>query len=113
MADKKQNEEDPLAGRFPTVPPAPEIPEAPKLAPKLPPHPDRQKPAVEPGSYNKMAIASTEASAFVMPIIVLSVGGWWLDQKLHHETAWLAMIGLLVGLVAGISGLLRIISRLQ
>ena len=114
MAEDDGKEQDDLQSRFPEVPPAPHIPEPPKLTQPLPPHPAKPRPgAVEPGGYNKLALATTAASTFIMPIIVLSVGGWWLDQKLHHTTAWLAFIGLLVGLVVGVSALLKVVNRLE
>lgn len=104
-----------LDKRFPDLPPPPEVPLAPRLDVKLPPHPERHRPegAVEPGAYNKMAIATTAASSFIMPIIVLSVGGWYLDQKLKHKTAWFALAGVIVGMILGVGALLRIVSRLQ
>jgi hypothetical protein len=114
MTDEKRNEEEKLSGRFPDLPPTPEAPEVPKLSPKLPPHPAQTRPGqIEPGSYNKMAIASQAASALVMPVIVLSLAGWWLDTKLHHSTGWLAFIGVIVGFIAGVSALLKIVSRLS
>jgi hypothetical protein len=111
---EEQGEGEQIEERFPNLPP-PEAPDVPELKPKLPPHPDRHsKPgAVEPGSYNKMALAATAASSFIMPIVALSVLGWWLDNRLHHETSWLAFIGVLVGMVVGISSLLRVMNRLS
>jgi hypothetical protein len=113
--NEAQDEEAKLFKRFPDVPPLPSVPNAPKLAPKLPPYPDKHpRPGqVAPGSYNKMAIATTAASAFIMPIIVLSVGGWYLDNKLHHKTDWLAFLGVLIGMIVGVSSLLKVVSRLS
>ncbi len=114
MTDDEREEQDDLEARFPRVPPAPPVPEAPKLTMPLPPHPSKPRPgAVEPGSYNKLALATTAATSFIMPIIVLSVGGWWLDQKLHHITPWFAMAGVLLGLVVGVSALLKVVRRLE
>jgi F0F1-type ATP synthase assembly protein I len=80
----------------------------------LPPHPAKPRPgAVEPGGYNRLALATTAATSFIMPIIVLSVGGWWLDQKLHHTTFWIAFIGVMVGMVVGVASLLNVIKRMQ
>ena len=114
MAEDEGKEQDDLHGRFPNVPPAPQVPHPPQMTQPLPPHPEKPRPgAVVPGSYNKMALATTAASSFIMPIVVLSVGGWWLDQKLHHTTFWIAFIGVLVGLVVGVSALLKVVNRLQ
>ena len=113
MSDRDgQQDED--SARFPTVPPLPEIPEAPSLSPRLPPHPDKPLPgAVEPGTHNKNALAFTAANSFIMPILVLAVGGWYLDQRLHHTVQWLAFVGVLVGLVVGMSSLLNVVKRMQ
>ena len=110
----EDEEQDDLRSRFPNVPPAPQVPEPPRMTQPLPPHPEKPRPGVvEPGSYNKLALATTAATSFIMPIVVLSIGGWWLDQKLHHTTAWLAFAGVLVGLVAGVGALLKIVNRLE
>lgn len=114
MAEKDEQEQDDLQTRFPDVPPVPHVPEPPKMTQPLPPHPQKPGPGtVEPGSYNKLALATTAATSFIMPVIVLSLGGYWLDQKLHHSTAWFAFAGVLVGMVAGVSSLLNIIKRMQ
>ncbi|MCW3100357.1 MAG: hypothetical protein JWL77_5975 [Chthonomonadaceae bacterium] len=114
MAEDDREEQDDLQSRFPEVPPAPHIPEPPKMTQPLPPHPAKPRPgAVEPGGYNKLALATTAASSFIMPIIVLSVGGWWLDQKLHHTTFWIAFIGVMLGMVVGVSALLNVVKRMQ
>jgi hypothetical protein len=114
MAKDEPKEQDDLQARFPNVPPAPQVPEPPRMTQPLPPHPAKPRPGmVEPGGYNKLALATTAASSFIMPIIVLSLGGWWLDQKLHHLTAWFAMAGVLLGLVVGVSALLKVVKRLE
>lgn len=114
MAEDDGQEQDDLRSRFPNVPPAPHVPEPPKMTQPLPPHPEKPRPGVvEPGSYNKLALAMTAASSFIMPVIVLSVGGYWLDLKLHHTTYWIAFIGVMIGLIAGVSALLNVIKRMQ
>ena len=113
MADNG-NQDDDLAGRFPRPPSEPEIPEAPKIDVKLPPREGRPTPgAVKPGAYRKVAIAATAASTFITPIIVLSLGGWWLDQRMHSSTGIFAFLGALVGFVVGIISLLRVIQQLN
>ncbi|HZT43086.1 MAG TPA: AtpZ/AtpI family protein [Chthonomonadaceae bacterium] len=110
----EEEEEDALEARFPPAPRAPEVPEVPHFAPRLPEHPSKPRPgAVEPGSYNKLALATTAASSFIMPIIILSVGGYYLDRALRHETYWIAFIGVLVGLVVGTISLINIMNRLS
>jgi hypothetical protein len=89
-----------------------DVPEVPRLAPVVRPvKPGPQRPAIEPGSYNKAALASTAATSFIMPTIVFALIGYFLDQKLH--TNYLAFIGVVVGLIVGISALMRIVKRLE
>jgi len=114
MAEDDGKEQDDLQSRFPEVPPAPHIPEPPRMTQPLPPHPAKPRSGVvEPGSYNKMALATTAASSFIMPVIVLSLGGYWLDQKLHHVTPWFALTGVIVGMVVGVSALLKVVKRME
>lgn len=112
--DEQEDRAEALLKRFPVLPAVPDVPETPKLAPKLPPHPDKvRKERIEAGSYNKMALAATAASSFILPIILLGVGGWWLDQKLKHTVAYLAFIGVVVGFIVGVASLLNTIRRLS
>ena len=113
--DPRGEEEEPeIESRFPTLGPMPDVPDAPRLSPELPRHPSLPRPgAPEPGSAGKSAIAATAASSFVMPVIVLSVGGYLLDKALHHQTYWLAFVGVLLGFVAGIAALLNVIRKLS
>ena len=129
---------DALMARFPVLPTGPEVPEVPGLdsapqpvkevtnlaghgvpeVPQLAPVVRPAKPqafvkAAAPGSYQKAALASTAATAFIMPTLVLALLGYWFDQKLHHTTNYLAFAGVLLGLVVGISALLRIVNKLN
>ena len=68
--------------------------------------------SVAPGSYRKVAIAATAASSFITPILVLGVGGWWLDQR-FHTGGILAFVGAVIGFAAGIIALLQVIRQLN
>jgi F0F1-type ATP synthase assembly protein I len=112
-SDESKAEQDDLSKRLADLPPAPDVPEPPRLSHLLPPQTKQRQPgAIEPGSYNRLALATTAASSFVMPIIVLFLGGWWLDTK-WHTTPWLAFTGVLVGLVVGVVSLLNITRRME
>jgi hypothetical protein len=112
MADKDERNDD-FSKRFPAPPPSSDVPEAPKIEVKLPPREGRPQPGtVAPGGYQKLAVAATAASSFVGPILVLGVGGWWLDQRLHTNGTC-AFIGTVVGFIAGIFSLLRVIQQLN
>gem|GEM_PF-2912104 len=117
MEDKRdeqtEEEEPPIEKRFPAMPPLPNLPEVPKYDAKLPDINAPRRGTVEPGAYGKMAVAVTAATSFVMPVIVMGGGGWLLDQKLKHETAWFALVGVVVGFFVGVVALLRVIQKLQ
>lgn len=108
--EHKDEADDALSG----IPEPPGVPEPPRIAVKLPPHGGAARPgSVRPGGYQKLAIASTAASSFVTPVIVLGLGGYYLDQRLHHQTSWFAFAGTMLGFVVGVMALLRIIGRLS
>jgi hypothetical protein len=113
MAQKKDEEtQNSLADRFPEVAPAPDMPKPPEVKVTLPPKPSGKTPGrVEPGSYRKMGLAFTAATSFIMPVIVLSVGGMYLDRKFGAN--WIAFVGVLLGLVVGVTALLRIVNQLS
>ena len=92
-----------------------QIPEPPKLDPKLPAHPDKAPSNSDSvaASYSGSAIATSAVSSFVTPIIVLSLGGYWLDQRMKHKTPWFSMVGVIVGLILGVSSLMRVMDRLS
>lgn len=89
-------------------------PEPPRLNPQLPAHPDEfQKSAAESMSYSKAALGSTAVSALVMPIVVLCLGGYWLDMRWKHATPWISMIGVIVGLVLGVTSMLKVLEKMS
>jgi Putative F0F1-ATPase subunit Ca2+/Mg2+ transporter len=91
-----------------TLPPAP-----PELNVALPVHPVvRDKQSVVATSYRKSAMASSAVTGFVMPIITLCLGGYWLDQKWKHTAPYLSMVGVVVGLITGVSTLLRTLNKM-
>ena len=106
MAETNKGEEEPFKR-------AAELPEAPKIDVELPALPEIQRPgSPAPGAYRKVAIAATAASTFVSPILVMGVGGWWLDQRLHSGGIW-AFAGTVIGFIAGIVALLQVIRQLN
>jgi hypothetical protein len=106
MAEKNKGEQDRLNRGL-------DLPEAPKINVKLPVLPDVPRPgSPAPGAYRKVAIAATAASSFISPILVLGVGGWWLDQRLHSGGIC-AFIGTVIGFIAGIVALLQVIRQLN
>lgn len=57
------------------------------------------------------ALASTISVQFAASVVL----GWWIghffDRRLDLETPWLGVVGLLVGIGAGIYGIVRIMAR--
>src|ERR1051326_2745150 len=101
MADKDKRDKE-FSERFPAPPPSTDLPEAPKIEVKLPPVGGKQAPgSVKPGAYRKVAIAATAASSFVTPILVLALGGVWLDKRLHTGGIC-AFIGAVLGFIVGV-----------
>jgi F0F1-type ATP synthase assembly protein I len=113
MADRGgRDRED--SERFPAPPSISDVPEAPKIDVKLPRVTGEAQPgSVTPGKYRKVAIATTAASSFVAPILVLGVGGYLLDQRMHNTMALFAFLGTVVGFGVGIFSLLRVIQQLN
>ncbi len=108
------NHEEPEL-RIPDVPSLPNIPQAPELKPVLPPRPSKAMPmqTTQSQSVGKAALASMAATSFIMPIIILALGGYWLDTRLKHSTFWFAGLGVLVGMAVGINSLMRLLERLN
>lgn len=61
-------------------------------------------------SLRNMALASSILSYLVGPVLVGIFGGRWLDGKLQTEPLFL-IIGLLLGLMAGVYGLIRLLKQ--
>ncbi|MEW6447890.1 MAG: AtpZ/AtpI family protein [Bacillota bacterium] len=57
------------------------------------------------------ALASSISVQFAVSVVV----GWWIghffDRRLHLETPWLGVGGLLLGVGAGIYGIIRLTGR--
>ncbi|MGO0123396.1 AtpZ/AtpI family protein [Desulfothermobacter acidiphilus] len=57
------------------------------------------------------AVASTISIQFAASVVV----GWWLGNYLDqrwHTAPWLGLLGLLVGIGAGILGIVRLLTRM-
>lgn len=106
MAEEPENRE-----KLPEVPPMPDLPQAPALKADLPPKP---KPAAEESAkeYGRMGLAYTIPMALVVPIIALTLGGWWLDQRFHKSPAF-TLVGAIVGTIVGFINLFRLASKLN
>jgi F0F1-type ATP synthase assembly protein I len=65
-------------------------------------------------SFRVYAIASQVGLGIVLPLVGGGVLGWYLDSHVFHNTVPIAtLIGLLLGLIAGVYGFIRLISLLN
>jgi F0F1-type ATP synthase assembly protein I len=95
---------------FPTVPPLPELPEAPVMKPNLPPRAKRL--GEEASQTQKMGLAYVLPTALAAPVVVLTLAGYWLDQR-FHKSPYFTMGGALLGMISGFINMLRIANRLN
>src|SRR5438105_7994440 len=93
------------SGEEPEVPRIPDLPKAPRLTPDLP---KVHKPKIEESAaqYQKMGIAYTIPMALVVPIIGLTLAGWWLDGR-FHKSPFFTLVGAVVGTIVGFMNLFR------
>lgn len=97
--------------KLPEVPSAPRLPDAPVIRADLPARPtESQSEGLK--QYRNMGIAYTIPMALLAPIVVLLVGGWWLDQRFHKSPVF-TLAGALVGTVVGFINMFRLASRLN
>ncbi|CCW34344.1 AtpZ/AtpI family protein [Chthonomonas calidirosea] len=133
---KSENEDDSLediesaqSQPPPEVPPAPQLPEVPQLQKAEKPSWQLSRPSRKSGgrlfgfstdspdsatrTYSKVVMAATVATSLIGPMIVFALVGFWLDGKLHHQVAYLAGIGCIVGFFAGLVSVMDILRRLK
>ena len=66
------------------------------------------------GSVTVLAIATQAGLGVVLPLVGGGLIGWYLDGHVFHNTVYLAtLIGLLLGLVIGVYGLIRLMRLLR
>ena len=95
----------------PELPETPDLPRTPELNPVLPPRPLR--PAEEKASdLQKAGIAYTLPASLIAPIIVLTLAGYWLDERFGKSPAF-TISGALLGAVTGFINMIRIANKLN
>lgn len=92
------------------LPGIPELPSVPVLKPTLPPL--ERKVLKVPDEARSMGLAYTLPTSLAVPIIVLTLGGYYLDERIHRSPL-LTLIGACVGTVIGFSNIIRIANRLN
>jgi len=68
---------------------------------------------IDRSSINALAVASQVAFGIITPMVGGALIGWYLDSQVFHSVPIATLIGLLLGLAAGIYGLIRLISLLS
>ncbi len=87
-----------------------ELPEVPVYKPTLPKRPSRAAKPTDEGY--KAGLAYIIPTALIAPIVVLTLGGALLDDKLHSAPN-ATLIGAVLGSVAGFVNMIRIANRLN
>ena len=88
----------------------PDVPELPDLKRRLP----RSKlaDAADTEDKRQMGLAYVLPTALAAPVVVLTVAGYWLDQR-YHWSPYATLAGALLGTVSGFINMIRIASRLN
>jgi F0F1-type ATP synthase assembly protein I len=99
--------------QVPKLPVSPDVPEVPRLAKVRPPaKPTARAQGPQPGAYRDQALAYSAVSQFVMPILVLGLLGWALQNRFHFAP-WGVLVGFTLGFVVGVAALLKVINRMS
>src|SRR6185369_16433137 len=110
MAD--EGSEERISGdELPEVPVVPHLPEAPKLKPNLPRLP-KDGETEQSKEYRRMGIAYTIPVTLVTPIVLLTLVGWWLDERFHRSPIFV-LCGALLGTLVGFINMIRLVNRLN
>ena len=96
---------------LPEVPVVPELPDAPKLKPNLPRLPESGE-TEQAKEYRRMGIAYTIPVTLVTPIVLLTLIGWWLDERFHKAPIFV-LCGALLGTAVGFINMIRLVNRLN
>ena len=95
---------------LPDVPAVPTLPEAPKLRPNLPRIAIGETEQAK--DYRGMGIAYTIPIMLVTPVVLFTLAGWWLDEKLHRAPVFV-LSGSLLGFVVGFINMIRAANRMN
>jgi F0F1-type ATP synthase assembly protein I len=107
--DKERSEEEQM--RLPEVPQVPDLPQAPELKPKLPALP-KERVSEDARQYQRMGIAYTIPLSLIVPIVGLTLAGWWLDGR-FHKSPWFTLGGSLIGTITGFINMIRMANKLN
>jgi hypothetical protein len=105
--EESAEEETPL----PQTPPLPELPEVPHYRPNLPPS-DRRNLSEKEILFQRMGMAYIIPATLIVPIILLTLLGAWLDTRLGRSPIF-TLIGAIVGFAAGVLNMMRITNKLN
>lgn len=113
MSDERESREESAEEKIPlpVTPPLPELPEVPHYRPNLPPS-ERRALSERQVLYQRMGMAYIIPATLIVPIILLTLLGAWLDTRLGRSPLF-TLIGAIVGFAAGVLNMMRIINKLD
>ena len=112
MADENNKERN-IADQFPELPKFEDVPDVPKISPSLPKLPSQSNSGdSQPGGYKKIALASTAATSFIGPIIVMTIIGLFLDKKFGHGQGLFVVGAIILGFIVGVTSLMTVLKKL-
>jgi F0F1-type ATP synthase assembly protein I len=114
MPDDIRNDPDEeKAEAWPELPPVPELPETPVLKPNLPAREKRSTKDMEKDhSARQMGLAYVLPTALAAPVVLLTLGGWWLDDR-FRLSPYCTLSGALLGTVSGFINMIRIAGKMD
>ena len=98
---------------WPELPPIPELPETPVLKPNLPSRDKRTAKDLEKeDTARRMGLAYVLPTALAAPVVLLTLAGWWLDDR-FKLSPYCTLGGALLGTVSGFINMIRIAGKMD
>lgn len=105
------DEPEPENEALPEIPPMPTLPDVPELKPNLP-KPQKSRLQDSASEYQRLGVAYTIPIALITPILLLTLGGAWLDSR-YQKSPWFLLGGALIGTIVGFINMIRIANKLN
>ncbi len=98
--------------RIPKLPPTPELPEPPKVEFERPQLPGAQPSPTFQRNTRAISLAFSIGFSLAGPVILGALLGYWLDGRFGTSPTW-TMILTLLGMVAGLVQMIRVVNKLN
>ncbi len=108
MEEDRLDEEEELEKK---LPPIPDIPQPPAIQSKLPKYPDKGE-TQEAKDARRMGLAYSLPIMLVAPVLLLTIAGAWLDEKMK-TSPWFTLAGVLLGMISGLINMIRTANKLN